>query len=174
MFTGINITKGEKMRNSLKVLVFMLTVLLISGCAYLAGGGDNQDVVVTSSPEGASVIITTTGGVPMFEGITPATVNLKRKYKYNVTVNMAGYKENTLLIDQTLNMYVVGNLLCGGIPGMVVDGLTGAMWVLEPEQIVVTLELAALDGGSEELYAVVSYLGDNNERQSIPILLEKE
>ena len=174
MLTGNDITKGEKMRNNLKVLVFLLTVMLISGCAYLAGGGDNQDVAITSSPEGASVVITTTGGVPMFEGITPASVNLKRKYKYNVTVNMGGYKENTVMIDQTLNMYVIGNLLCGGIPGMIVDGLTGAMWVLEPEQIVVTLELAALDGGSEELYAVVSYLGENNQRQSIPVLLEKE
>lgn len=110
----------------------------------------------------------------MFEGTTPASVNLKRKYKYNVTVNMMGYKEKTVMVDQTLNMMVLGNILCGGIPGGVVDALTGAMWVLEPEQIVVTLEMAALDGGSEELYAVVSYLGENNQRQSVPVLLEKE
>jgi len=162
------------MKTSLKLFVFILSVMLLTSCAYLIGGGDNQDVAVTSSPEGAGIVITTTGGVPMYEGTTPATVNLKRKYKYNVTVNMMGYKEKTVMIDQTLNMMVLGNLLCGGIPGGVVDALTGAMWVLEPEQVVVTLEMAALDGGSEELYAVVSYLGENNERQSVPILLERK
>jgi len=99
---------------------------------------------------------------------------LKRINKYIVTVNLDGYKENSVMIDQTLNMYIVGNILCGGIPGLVVDALTGAMWVLEPEQIVITLELASLENGTEELYAVVSYLGDNNQRQSIPVLLEKE
>lgn len=155
-------------------LFIAFTTLLLTGCAYLAGGGDYQDVAISTSPEGANVVITTTGGVPVFEGVAPASVNLKRKYKYNVTINMDGYKEKTLMIDQTLNMYVVGNLLCGGVPGMIVDGLTGAMWVLEPEQLIITLELAALDGGEEQLYAVVSYLGDNNIRQSVPVLLEKE
>jgi hypothetical protein len=162
------------MRNNLKVLVFALSVMLISSCAYLAGGGDNQDVKVNSSPEGATFSIATTGGVPITEGVTPASVNLKRINKYIVTVNLDGYKENSVMIDQTLNMYIVGNILCGGIPGLVVDALTGAMWVLEPEQIVITLELASLENGTEELYAVVSYLGDNNQRQSIPVLLEKE
>ncbi|MBC8549263.1 MAG: PEGA domain-containing protein [Candidatus Brocadiales bacterium] len=162
------------MKKNLLYVIVIGAVILLSGCAYLAGGGDNQDVKVTSSPEGASIVITTTGGVSVFEGATPASVNLKRKYKYNVTVNLDGYKEKTVMIDQTLNMYVIGNLLCGGVPGMIVDGLTGAMWVLEPEQIVVTLEMAALEGGEEQLYAVVSYLGDNNIRQSIPVAMEKE
>ncbi|NQT63776.1 MAG: PEGA domain-containing protein [Candidatus Marinimicrobia bacterium] len=162
------------MKKSLLLGVFVLSVLLISSCAYLVGGGDKQDVMVNSSPEGASIVITTTGGVEMFSGTTPASVTLKRKYKYNVAVNLDGYKENTVMIDQTLNMMVLGNILCGGIPGGVVDALTGAMWTLEPEQIVVTLEMAALEGGSEELYAVVSYLGTDNQRQSVPILLEKE
>ncbi|MBC8375164.1 MAG: PEGA domain-containing protein [FCB group bacterium] len=162
------------MKKSLLLGVFVLSVLLISSCAYLVGGGDKQDVMVNSSPEGASIVITTTGGVEMFSGTTPASVTLKRKYKYNVAVNLDGYKENTVMIDQTLNMMVLGNIVCGGIPGGVVDALTGAMWTLEPEQIVVTLEMAALEGGSEELYAVVSYLGTDNQRQSVPILLEKE
>ncbi|NQV41412.1 MAG: PEGA domain-containing protein [Candidatus Marinimicrobia bacterium] len=163
------------MKKSLHLVIFVLSVLLITGCAYLVGGGDKQDVKVTSSPVGASIVITNTGGVEMFTGTTPASVNLKRKYKYNVTVNLDGYKEKTVMIDQTLNMMVLGNILCGGIPGGVVDALTGAMWTLEPEQIVVTLEMAALDGASEEqLYAVVSYLGTDNQRQSVPVLLEKE
>ncbi len=162
------------MKKGLLLGVFVLSVLLISSCAYLVGGGDKQDVMVNSSPEGASVVITNTGGVEMFSGTTPASVTLKRKYKYNVTVNLDGYKENTVMIDQTLNMMVLGNIICGGIPGGVVDALTGAMWTLEPEQIVVTLELAALEGGTEELYAVVSYLGTDDQVQSVPILLEKE
>jgi len=161
------------MKRSLKVLTFVLTVMLISSCAYLIGGGDNQDVKVDSSPAGATFSIATIGGVPIIDGVTPASVNLKRKDRYLLTVNMDGYKESTMMIDQTLNMMVLGNLLCGGIPGGVVDALTGAMWTLEPEQIIITLELAALEGGTEELYAVVSYLGENNERQSIPLLLEK-
>ena len=165
---------GSAMKKSLKLLVIVLAIMMISSCAYLLGGGDNQDVAIKSSPEGAKVAITTMGGVSVFEGNTPASVNLKRKNKYMVTVNMDGYKEKSMMIDQTINMYTLGNVICGGIPGWIVDGLTGAIWILEPGEIYITLELAALDGGELEMYAVVSYLGDNDVRQSIPMLLEKK
>lgn len=162
------------MKTRFVVLVLSMAVMMLANCAYLLGGGDNQDFTIMSSPEGATFSIATMGGVPVSEGTTPATINLKKKYQYMVTVNLDGYKENTKMIYQDMNPMVYGNILCGGLPGLVVDGLTGAMWNLGPENFIITLEMAALDGSEEQMYAVVSFLGENNQRQSIPILLEKE
>lgn len=152
-------------------LVVILMAIMISGCAYIMNG-DNQDVSIKSNPEGAKVVVTTTGGVPIFEGTTPASVNLKKKYKYAVTVSLDGYTEKTFQIDQTIDMTILGNIICGGIPGLIVDGVTGAMYKLEPEQLVITLQTASLNGGDEKLYAVLSWLGENGETMNIPLELE--
>ena len=86
---------------------------------------------------------------------------------------MQGYADKTIQIDQTLDPMVIGNLLCGGIPGMIVDGMSGAMWLLEPDQIIVTLEMASLNDGPEKFYAVVSWLNENNQTVKFPLELEK-
>lgn len=157
----------------MKTVLITVSFLLLAGCAFIISK-DSQDISVNSDPVGAKVTVATTGGVVVFEGTTPASVKLKRKNKYTVTVNMEGYLEKTIQIDQSINPMVIGNLLCGGIPGLVVDGITGAMWNLEPEQIVITLQTASINDKPSQLFALISWLNENNQTVSIPVELVKE
>ena len=157
----------------MKKLLISLLVVVFAGCAYIMNK-DTQDISINSQPTGAKVVVTTIGGVPVFEGTTPTSVKLKRKNKYVVSVSMEGYLDKTIQIDQAINTMIIGNLLCGGVPGMIIDGLTGAMWNLEPEQIVFTLQTASINGQSEKLYAFISWLDEDGRTVSIPIELIKE
>ena len=52
----------------------------------------------------------------------------------------AGYKTSEVRIHSTINGWYFGNLLLGGVIGMVVvDPLTGAMYTLSPDHIQETL-----------------------------------
>lgn len=157
----------------MKLFIGFLLGLVFVSCAYIVSK-DSQDVAVTSTPTGAKVVIATTGGVVVYEGTTPASVNLKKKNEYVVTVSMKGYVEKSVQIDKAINPMVLGNLLCGGIPGLIVDGITGAMWNLEPGQIVITLQTASLNNGPEKLYAVLSWLNENGQTVNLPIEMVKK
>ena len=67
-----------------------------------------------------------------YAGDSPAIVKLPRKHSYTVTVQAGGYASQTLVITREFNAWFVGNILFGGIPGGIVDAITGAMWNLEP------------------------------------------
>lgn len=108
------------------------------------------------------------GGIPVFNGKTPASAALQRKNEYLVTVKMAGYSEQTVQISRTINTWVIGNLLCGGIPGLIVDGVTGALWNLDPEAIHVELVVAMQDG-QPVYYAVLGMLDDEGQLRTLAV-----
>ena len=63
----------------------------------------------------------------------------KREH-YTVTFNKPGYGTNTLLIKSTVDGWYFGNLLFGGVLGMlIVDPATGAMYNL-PDSAIADLE----------------------------------
>jgi hypothetical protein len=82
-----------------------------------------------------------------YAGDSPAIVKLPRKHSYTVTVQAGGYASQTLVITREFNAWFIGNILFGGIPGGVVDAITGAMWNLEPSLLTVTLERVSAQGG---------------------------
>ena len=50
----------------------------------------------------------------------------------------------------------------GGIPGWIIDGVSGAIWKLEPETITITLQTASIDG-EEHQVLVFSWLDADGE-----------
>ena len=62
---------------------------------------------------------------------TPASVELRRKDKfiwparYTATIEKPGYKPATVPIESTINPWVVGNVVVGGVIGLAVDNATG-------------------------------------------------
>ncbi len=141
--------------------------MFIVGCATIISGS-KQQVSVNSTPENAEVSVKTLGGISVFNGRTPASVTLARKNEYLVTVKLSGYSDQTIQISKSVNTWVIGNLLCGGIPGLVVDGVTGALWNLEPEAIHVALVIAMLDGKSV-YYAVLGMHDDNGQLRTLAV-----
>lgn len=159
-----------------KLLLFfglcVVTVFIIS-CATIIKG-TSQDISINSSPTKASVVIKTTGGVETFTGTTPTTAKLSKKKEYVVTISLEGYKETTVQITQSFEAWTIGNILCGGVLGLVIDAVDGAMWKLEPEQIMVSLVTASNEGGESRLYAVFRAIDDQGQLRTLSVPLIKE
>jgi len=111
----------------------------LQGCASILGDS-RYPVQVTSAPAGASFEITDKSGQVVHSGNTPSTVTLKsgRSYfsgqTYMLHFKKEGYPDKTVQLDSSLSGWYWGNILIGGLIGMlIVDPLTGAMYKL-PEQ----------------------------------------
>jgi len=114
----------------------LTTALLTSGCASIVGDS-KYPVNVSSTPSGANFTITNKAGVVVHNGSTPNTVTLPsgRGYfkgeAYTITFKKDGYADASTTLDTSMSGWYWGNLLIGGLIGMlVVDPLTGAMYKL--------------------------------------------
>ena len=117
-----------------KILVLVSTIFLTS-CATIVSRS-TQEVRFLSTPQRADIVI---NGVS--RGRTPAVIDLKRKTQsYKIEIEKEGYETHTVFLDRKLNGWVWGNILGGGIIGLVVDYGTGAMYKLSREQISIELE----------------------------------
>lgn len=125
----------------------LLLVLPIAGCASIISGS-KQEVNLTSHPAAANVTITNEKGMVVWSGTTPATIELARDKEYFVKAEVPGYEPATVHIDQSLNGWFIGNLLCGGIIGGLIDYATGAMWTLDPDMV--TIELVSGSNDTDE------------------------
>ncbi len=118
----------------LMVLVVVLAVSLISGCATIVGGGGHQSVSFNSEPADATV--TVSGKVL---GKTPITVDISRDKNQSVVFEKEGYKTFTTQLSTTLNGWFWGNIVIGGLIGSTVDSVSGAIHEYSPDQYFVTL-----------------------------------
>ena len=140
--------------------------LLVTGCASIVSG-TQQTVKIASSPEAAKVKIeklTLQQNIVEFEGKTPTTAKLSRKGSYLVTVSLEGYQKAEIPIESGgMNGWVWGNVLFGGLVGIMIDVSNGAANNLKPDEIQVTLVAgqAAQQGG--EMYAVLHTAGPDGK-----------
>jgi len=133
---------------------------LFSSCATIFGHS-SYPVSINSNPTGATVSITDKKGTEVYKGASPATVTLKSgagffsKAEYQVKISSKGYAEQIIPITYKLNGWYFGNLLIGGVLGMlIVDPATGAMWQLDTPPINVTLSKSNASLGTPTLKIV--------------------
>jgi hypothetical protein len=130
-----------------KIVSLLIVSFFLISCASIVSKSE-WPVRIGSTPEGADVTITDiTEGKKVYTGKTPTTVTLSSKggyFKgktYRVEVTKEGYTKQTTEIRSTINGWYIGNLLFGGLIGLlIVDPLTGAMWTLDPKDINLILE----------------------------------
>jgi hypothetical protein len=137
--------KSTNIIRKLAVTGFLLAGLLcLAGCATIVSG-TNQSIDVNSEPEGADFKVeqlTVSGPILLQEGRTPSTIKLHRKdLFFLVTLMKQGYEtaEVPIEINPTGNAMVMGNLLIGGVIGILVDSASGAAITLEPGEVKVSL-----------------------------------
>lgn len=127
---------------------FLLTLVLAaaSGCASIVSK-TSYPIVVSTYPPGASVTIENRNGEQVFKGSSPAAVRLKsgggyfKGATYTIRINKEGFAEKMVQVTSTVNGWYFGNLLFGGLIGMlVVDPATGAMFKLQNTTISETLQ----------------------------------
>ena len=113
--------------------ICLVFLVLVTGCASIIHGSD-QEVGISSSPTGASVLIDNVS-----YGVTPTVAKLSRKDKHSVKITMDGYQPFEAAISRGTSGWVWGNIIFGGLIGLVVDASTGSMYKLTPEQVSATL-----------------------------------
>lgn len=111
---------------SLCVLAFGVS----TGCGTIIHGRTEQ-VQFTSNPPGATVTIAGYGQL-----VTPASIELDRSDKHAVTFSLDGYEDQEIRLKNGLSgWFLVGNLVFGGIPGWVIDLISGAAGDLSPDDV---------------------------------------
>ena len=137
-----------------------------AGCATILKG-TSAPVSINSTPSSASVEIKRSDGIVVGQGQTPMTVKLGKGKDYSVIISLDGYQDQTVPILKTgVETAVFGNLCVGGIPGLVVDFVSGAMYKLEPGTINVSLkEVTARDGSDPAIYAFLTFVDEDGAPQ---------
>ncbi len=117
------------MKFILKSILPCIAILIFSGCATIISGS-RQNVEIVSEPSSAKVYIN-----EIEIGNTPIQQNLKRNQEYQLVVKLNGYGTYETKLVKKFNAWYIGNVVFGGIIGLVVDPITGAMYKLKPEEI---------------------------------------
>ncbi len=128
------------------------TLLLSTAACATIVQGSKQDISVSSTPAGAAVSV---DGQAM--GTTPAVLNLSRRNAHTLRLDLPGYAPYEMQLERKLSGWVWGNIVFGGIIGVVVDASTGAMYRLSPEAVDASLQTrtAVLDGRRTIQVAIV-------------------
>ena len=148
---------------------------LASGCASILS--DSQyPVTINSTPSGANFSVTNEAGLDVHSGVTPDTITLAASdgffssATYTVKYQMAGYNEQTFELKPGMDGWYIGNILFGGLIGMlIVDPATGAMWKL-PESANVSLVPATAALGQDALtIASIDQVPEELKSQLVPV-----
>jgi PEGA domain len=126
-----------------KILVLAIS-LSFSNCATIIHGS-KQDVGFSSNPTGASVTI---NGESF--GKTPTVVKLQRKDQQSVKISLDGYLPYEVVLTRKVDGWIAGNIIFGGIIGLIVDAADGAMYKLSPEQLTAELRKESASASFQE------------------------
>lgn len=125
-------------------IVFAVISILLSGCASIVSDSV-YPVSIGSNPAGAHFEILAMSGENFYSGVTPQTVYLPastgyfKGAQYLVKFTKDDQTETIKLLDSQVDEWYYGNIVLGGLIGMlVVDPITGSMWKL-PDDLYVSL-----------------------------------
>jgi len=115
------------------LLAVVLCLICFVNCSTMMIGS-TQKIDVYSKPEMATVKVN-----DMNAGVTPCTLELKRTGDYSIRLELPGYNEKTVYLERKYSGWFFCNILLGGIVGMFIDAMTGAIYVYDPKEIDVDL-----------------------------------
>jgi hypothetical protein len=117
------------MRALFTILSLVLITLFTQSCGTIIHG-TTQEVGISSQPTNARVSINGED-----RGSTPMIADLKRKNNYMVQIQLEGYQTYETNLTRSTSGWVWGNIVFGGLIGLVVDASAGGMYKLSPEQL---------------------------------------
>lgn len=134
------------------VVLLLLGAVLLSSCATIVSGSE-QRVRINSNPSSALILID-----EIEVGKTPFEIKLERKREHHVMIKLDGYKLYETRFTKKFNAWYLGNILFGGIIGLVIDPITGAIYNLSPKTLQANLENEAVvvNSSRNNLYIAVS------------------
>jgi hypothetical protein len=117
------------MYQSAGTLVSAAILAATLGCATIISGTD-QEVKFHSQPDNATVTID-----KVTVGRTPLVHKLSRKDKHTVRFELEGYAPADMTFSRGVNGWVFGNIIFGGLIGVAIDAIDGAMYSLSPDDL---------------------------------------
>lgn len=136
-----------------KITILLVIVLISTSCASIICG-TKQNITFSSTPTDAIIY---DNGFQI--GRTPLSAGLERKKEHSISIKLDGYKPYEIIIRKTFNEWYLGNIIFGGIIGLVIDPITGALYKLTPDQITAELSNNSQTSIKEEgknIYIAVS------------------
>lgn len=129
--------------------------LLFCSCASIVSGS-KQNINFNSTPSGATVWVDDVN-----LGVTPVIAQLERiKKNQKVKIELQGYKPYELILNRKTNGWIWGNILFGGIIGIIIDASSGAMYRLTPDQIEAQLANGVVMNRKNDTYIGVVMTAD--------------
>ena len=109
------------------VLCLSATAFVIAACATVLEG-TTQNITVTTLPEDASCVLERGGNVWATVLSTPQTVEVtKEEAPIRLVCSKAGHLDASRVVLAGFEGFSAGNLLFGGMVGVVIDASTGAV-----------------------------------------------
>lgn len=119
---------------------FILPITLLSACATIVNGS-SQTVTLSTTPPAATCTVDRVGARIGAVALTPGSVRLdKSKNDLSVTCSKPGFQTATVTKAPSFGGATFGNILLGGVVGVVVDAASGANYEYPAD---IRLELAA-------------------------------
>ncbi len=103
--------------------------LLLSSCATIVSGS-KQNVRFDSNPSSATIFID-----EVEVGKTPFEIKLARNSEHDVQIKLDGYQTYNTSLTKKFNAWYLGNIFLGGLIGLIIDPITGAIYNLTPSEI---------------------------------------
>ena len=122
--------------NVLGCVIVVAIASLTSGCATIVKGS-SQGVSVKTDPPGAACELARKGTTVGIVNPTSGTAQVsKSAAALDVTCKKQGYLDATASLSSSVQGWTFGNILIGGVVGLVVDAGSGAMHEYQPEVLV--------------------------------------
>ncbi len=138
-----------------------MVLFLLTNCATIINGS-RQSVSISSTPSNATVVI---DGMEM--GNTPYAADLARKEEHVVQINLPGYLPYEVRLTKKVDAIIAGNIILGGLIGLIVDAATGSMYKLTPDQVAAELKQGTASVGKNDQIFVSVTLSPNPEWEKI-------
>lgn len=125
--------------------------LLTTSCATIVSGS-KQNVNFSSNPSKATIFID-----EVEVGKTPFEIKLARKSEHSVMIKLDGYQTYETKLTKKFNAWYIGNILFGGLIGIIIDPITGAMYNLSPDQINAQMNKGtAFKSNGKDIYVAIA------------------
>ncbi len=120
------------------VIVVVLSLVLLSACATILNSRKSASIDIDCNVKASTVRVD--GAIV---GTTPTRVHVDAVDESVISVEADGYAAESKQIERYLSGWFWGNILLGGVPGMLIDWIGGGMWSVDEGEI--TFHLNPLD-----------------------------
>jgi len=145
------------MKMLLSVVILSLLALYISGCGTIIHG-KYQTIPVSSTPIGAQV--RSSSGQTC---ICPCELTLLRDNEYVLVASLEGYEPQQQNLGKDTSGWFWGNIIAGGIIGIVIDKASGSGDKLVPARVHFDFGVGKVFGAKDVKSELVEMIQDPNE-----------